>query len=105
VAEQEESRAPVRRRRLLGGIGASGLAAAAAVFGRADPAQALVQVVCCHLCFNPSHSEQECETGTHYVWTCSQTVNNRLNQCWCCEHGVTTATCSGVQYSSALCFT
>jgi hypothetical protein len=105
VPAQERPQSRPGRRRFLGGLGASGLAAAVAVFGRADPAYALVTVVCCHLCFSPSHSEQECETGRHYVWTCGRTVNGRLQQCWCCEHGVTTATCTGVQYSSALCFT
>jgi len=93
---------------LLGGIGASGLAAAMAVFGRSTEAAAsvspnLVTVVCCNLCFSPSHSELECETGTHYVWTCARTVNGRLQQCWCCEHGNSSGGCSGVQYSSALC--
>jgi hypothetical protein len=89
------------RRSFLAGIGASGLATAATIFGQATPASAIVSAGCCNLCFSPSHSVAQCETGRYYVWTCS--YNSEYLYCDCCEHGTTADSCSGVTYSSYSC--
>jgi hypothetical protein len=74
---------PRRRRRwFLGGIGASGLAAAAAVFGRSNPALAAYNVACCHLTFRPTRTISQCLSAIHYVWNCSHAGYVR---CQCCE--------------------
>jgi len=85
-------RAHVGRRRLLGGAGASALAAAVAVFGRPGPASALVAFGCCQLFFHPTLTLAACKTDnakqkiTHYVWTCSQGGTGFT--CSCCERYV-----------------
>jgi hypothetical protein len=71
----------VRRRRLLGGVGASGVAAAIAVFGRSSPAEAYVYA-CCHLEFHPTWSIRDCLNTYHYVWHCWHAGYVR---CQCCE--------------------
>lgn len=85
--EDAEGIPRIGRRRLLGGIGACGLATAATVFGFASPASATtVKYGCCHLCCRPSgHTLAQCETGPayFYVWTCAES-NGRT--CKCCEH-------------------
>ena len=71
------------RRRVLGGIGAGGLAAAGIVFGRPTAAYAVVNVECCHLCHNPSVSVDSCrKTKGHYIWGCERTA---AIYCLCCE--------------------
>lgn len=91
----------VGRRRFLGGVGASGLAAAGVVFGFAGPAQALVPVGCCTLCCKSTGSLGSCESGSHYVWSC--TIENDLI-CDCCEHGNPCSTgCNSSNYSTAYC--
>ncbi|HEX6681243.1 MAG TPA: hypothetical protein VF062_00495 [Candidatus Limnocylindrales bacterium] len=77
----------VGRRRLLAGVGASGLATAIAVFGRASAAQAY-RYGCCNLIFRNNLSMGGCmnsSTSNHsyYVWYCAYT--SRLD-CSCCEH-------------------
>ncbi|GAA0958990.1 hypothetical protein [Virgisporangium aurantiacum] len=72
----------VRRRRLLGGVGASGIAAAIAVFGRSGPAAAAYQYACCHLQFHPTKSISYCLGTYHYVWHCWHAGYVR---CQCCE--------------------
>jgi len=69
------------RRRILAGIGASGVAAAVAVFGRSGPADAIGGYGCCNLQYPPSVSVSSCLNGRHYVWYCGL---NEL-QCQCCE--------------------
>lgn len=91
----------VGRRGFLAGIGASGLATAATLFGQATPAYATVPAGCCNLCFKPSHSLSQCETGTYYMWACA--YNSDFLFCYCCEHGTSGANCSGVTYSSYDC--
>ena len=71
----------VRRRRLLGGVGASGVAAAIAVFGRSGPAAAY-DYACCHLQFHPTWSISGCLNTYHYVWHCWHAGYVR---CQCCE--------------------
>ena len=71
----------VGRRRILAGIGASGLAAAVAVFGRSGAANAIPGFGCCNLAFTPTGSVSSCLNGNHYVWYCGL---NEL-QCQCCE--------------------
>ena len=76
------------RRRLLAGIGASGLAAAIAVFGRGTAAQA-ANYGCCTLIYNPpnmslgSCQSVRSENEGYYTWYCS--INNNRD-CACCEH-------------------
>lgn len=89
------------RRGFLAGVGASGLATAATIFGQATPASALVNAGCCNLCFSPSHSVSQCETGTYYVWSCP--YGSEFLYCNCCEHGTSGDNCIGVTYSSYSC--
>jgi hypothetical protein len=86
------------RRRILGAIGASGLATAGVVFGRPSAAHA-VRVGCCNLCHNPSMSVRQCRTyGSHYVWGCTQTSTI---SCLCCE--TRTGRCDYTVSSAASC--
>jgi hypothetical protein len=77
----------VGRRRLLAGAGASGLAAAMAVFGRGTPAFA-ANWHCCNLVHNPPNmSFSSCTTTSgsydhYYNWYCTE----RYLRCQCCEH-------------------
>ncbi|MBF9132831.1 hypothetical protein I0C86_28310 [Plantactinospora sp. S1510] len=70
------------RRRIFAGIGASGLAAAVAVFGRSGPAAAAYAYACCSLEFHPTMSVSACKSGSHYVWHCWHAGYVR---CQCCE--------------------
>ncbi|GAA2408911.1 hypothetical protein [Nonomuraea africana] len=73
----------MRRRRFLGGLGATGLTAAAVMFGRPEAAQAAVAWRCCHLCQSPSISLSTCKSYSgHYLWYCN--AEARI-QCQCCE--------------------
>jgi hypothetical protein len=72
----------VRRRRFLSGVGATGLAAAVAVFGRSTAASATYNVGCCTLQFTPTKTIAQCLAGRHYVWYCSHAG---YVQCQCCE--------------------
>lgn len=94
----------VGRRRFFGGLGAGGLAVAGAVFGRATPAEALIAVGCCNLCWDPSGTLSQCQSGTHYTWSCSITGGNHV-VCTCCEHGATQDICRDVTSSWAGCQT
>jgi hypothetical protein len=90
------------RRGILGGIGASGLAAAGVVFGQSTPASALVPVECCTLCYASTHDIWSCESGAYYAWGCYFTSGGYSWYCECCEHG--TGGCGGgFQYSTAYC--
>jgi hypothetical protein len=73
----------VRRRRFLGGVGASGLAAATVAFGRPTAANATVAWRCCNLCYSPNTTLTTCKgTSGHYLWYCNAETNI---QCQCCE--------------------
>lgn len=90
------------RRRFLAGVGAGGLATAGTVFGFASPASALVKAGCCTLCCKPSHSLSTCESGSHYVWECTE--SSGFLYCNCCEHGSPcTKGCNSSNYSSYQC--
>lgn len=105
VKAQQESdqgdRRRLGRRGFLTGIGAGGLATAGAVFGFTPPASALVSAGCCGLCCNPSHSVSTCESGSYYVWECSESY---YLFCSCCEHGNPCGVgCNTSNYSSYSC--
>ena len=91
----------VGRRRFLGGMGAGGLATAAAVFGFTPDASALVDEGCCTLFCKPTHNLSQCETGSHYVWECTE--SGGFLYCNCCEHGNPGAGCNSSNYSSYSC--
>lgn len=98
-AESRNGRASVRRRRFLGGLGASGLATAAAVFGGARAANAYT-AGCCALAYSPTMSVSQCVSNArYYMWTCSnpQYPGDRLHACDCCE----AENSSGQYYASA----
>ncbi len=80
------------RRRILGTIGAGGLATAAAVFGRSAPAFA-GNYGCCNLAFTPGSSRyigwSSCTSYRlcpnclgKYIWYCSKSPSM---DCGCCE--------------------
>jgi len=86
AAEESKGTKPrYARRRILQGIGAGGLASAATVFGFASPASARGIFACCRLCCTPNsgHTLAQCETGSYYVWTCTDSAGGT---CYCCEH-------------------
>jgi hypothetical protein len=72
------------RRRILAGLGASGLAAAAATFTRGTPALAADEG-CCGLAHPPGTSGyvsySYCQAHHSYIWNCS--IGTR--DCACCE--------------------
>lgn len=83
------------RRRFLTGIGATGLAVAAATFGRSTPAFAVDTDYCCDLrhppgddCFIASFAT--CEADMSYTWSCKLPKNNPPLLCQCCETKVHT---------------
>jgi hypothetical protein len=76
------------RRRFLTGVGATGLAVAAATFGRPTGAFAVTEV-CCDLYHGPGSdcytSYPTCSTmASPYIWTCMQR-KPRVLMCHCCE--------------------
>jgi hypothetical protein len=99
-ASHAEHKRSMLRRGFLGSLGAGSLATAATLFGRATPAEALVTAGCCNLCHNPGNFST-CDTGTHYLWECA--YDSDFLFCYCCEHGTTADTCSGVTASAYTC--
>lgn len=86
--ESAKRRTSVLRRRFLGGLGASGLATAAAVFGGERAANAYYTAGCCTLAYAPTVTVSQCiNTGRYYMWTCSnpQYPGDRVHACDCCE--------------------
>lgn len=77
----------VGRRRLLSGVGAGGLAAAVAVFGRSTPSFA-ANWHCCNLIHNPPNmSLSECKyTSGSYTYYYNWTCRDGSKTCQCCEH-------------------
>ena len=88
MPSESEGRPSTSRRRFLTGIGASGLAVAAAVFGRSTPAFATTNVGCCALehgpddqCYKPFAT---CAARpSPWIWSCKRTNPPLL--CQCCE--------------------
>jgi hypothetical protein len=72
------------RRGFLGTLGAGGITAATAVFGRSEPAYALCQKNCCELANCPNVSYSYCSAHANYIWAC--TAEGGLI-CNCCEAG------------------
>jgi hypothetical protein len=74
----------IGRRRILGGIGASGLAAAVATFAQSTPAFAAYQG-CCGLAHPPGTpgyvSYSTCRAHAAYIWNCASGTLG----CACCE--------------------
>lgn len=70
------------RRRFLGLMGASGLGAAAAVFGPAGEAQALCSKYCCDLAVCPNITYAKCAENDYYTWGCRWSGKVI---CYCCE--------------------
>lgn len=102
VTDGDSGNSKVGRRRFLGGVGMSGLAAAGVIFGFAKPALALVSAGCCTLCCNPSQSMSQCESGSYYVWSCSE--SGGFLYCDCCEHNSPCSYgCNSTHFSSYSC--
>ncbi|MFJ8544422.1 hypothetical protein ACIRFH_20785 [Streptomyces sp. NPDC093586] len=84
-ADAAEPKLRLGRRRVLGGLGASGLVAAAGVFSSASPAAADSDN-CCNLAHPPGTSGYTtmtyCRAHLGYLWSCS--MSGTLH-CSCCE--------------------
>lgn len=83
------------RRGFLGALGAGGLTAASAVFGRSEPAYAICRSNCCNLLVCPDISMTTCRNNADYIWGCSMSA---FLHCVCCE-----AHYGGRQHSSLEC--
>jgi hypothetical protein len=84
---------PTSRRGLLARVGATGLATAALIFGKAAPAPAHAGThYCCSLVMAVHCSMRFCATHGDYIWRC--TYGSR--RCSCCEDysGCSAVTCS-----------
>lgn len=69
------------RRRLLASLGASGLAAAAMIFGHTTDAAALYPYGCCELIYPDNVDFSRCEFYGEYTWICQYGAQ----ECYCCE--------------------
>jgi hypothetical protein len=69
------------RRGLLAGLGASGLATAAMIFGRTTDAEALYYYGCCRLKYDNNVDFGRCEAYGEYTWICQYGAQ----ECYCCE--------------------
>jgi hypothetical protein len=77
------------RRGFLGTLGAGGLTAASAVFGKSTPAYAVCYRNCCALAWCPSVTFEFCSTrSSPYIWNCSASTTL---WCRCCEAGYMTS--------------
>jgi hypothetical protein len=104
AAVRGKRRWKLTRRGFLGGVGATGLATAAVAFGPAVSAEALVDVLCCHLCKYPSGGQLQCQNHAHsYTWYCSVVVSGRLYECTCCENNFSNG-CASVTQSYGICY-
>ncbi|TDC69474.1 twin-arginine translocation signal domain-containing protein [Actinomadura sp. GC306] len=83
------------RRGFLGALGAGGLTAASAVFGKSEPAYALCKKNCCNLYVCPNISISTCRANADYIWGCAMSA---YLHCSCCE-----AHYSGKQHSAFEC--
>ena len=91
------------RRRVLGGLGAGGLAAAMTVFGKSAAYAGGGQWQCCYLaCGAPTVSMSTCLNANHYVWSC--TTSGGFLWCRCCEiYGTRAGCCCGYKQSAGSC--
>jgi hypothetical protein len=74
------------RRKLLAGIGATGLLASAGIFGSEGTALAapyLCSSGCCGLLYCPNESINTCRAHASYIWYCSN--QSGTFGCECCE--------------------
>jgi hypothetical protein len=78
---RSETEPRTTRRSFLRRLGASGLAASAAVFGRADADEAVYARGCCNLGF-PARNWNECKKWCNYTWRC---LSGCCSVCRCCE--------------------
>ena len=83
------------RRGFLGALGAGGLTAASAIFGKSAPAYAICQKNCCSLAVCPNVSMTTCRNNADYIWGCAMSA---YLHCSCCE-----AYYSGTQHSAYSC--
>ena len=97
------ARRKVLRRRFLGGMGASGLAAAMTVFGKTPAYAGAGWWQCCYLaCGAPTVSMSTCLNANHYVWSC--TTSGGFLWCRCCEiYGTKSGCCCGYRASAGQC--
>jgi hypothetical protein len=96
VAEGRESALrKVARRGFFGTLGAGGLTAASALFGRSTPAYAICNRECCALLVCPNVSMATCRANQDYIWSCAASPRRG---CSCCE-----AYYSGKQHSAYSC--
>ena len=100
ITETTQERAPrglgrFARRGFLGTLGAGGLTAASALFGRGQAAYAICNTNCCNLAVCPNISYATCSAHAYYIWYCSA---NAYLHCSCCE-----STYGGYQRSAANC--
>jgi len=87
---EKSTRHKFGRRRFLAGIGASGLAVAAATFGRSTPAFA-ASCGCCNLAHCPPNTSYSgCMDHATYSWRCYYSSGGYPWQCQCCEQNGTT---------------
>ena len=87
AAETDGPRLTLGRRRILSGVGASGLMAAAGIFASSSPAAAADNDGCCNLANKPGSagyvSRAYCTDHMDYVWVCS--TEPGYLRCSCCE--------------------
>jgi hypothetical protein len=84
MAEQSATPSRLGRRGLIRGIGAGGLAAAAAVVVGQRPAEAAItpqQYLCCNLAEQPTFPYSVCRDHASYIWGCY----SGSQFCQCCE--------------------
>jgi hypothetical protein len=88
------------RRRFIGWLGASGLMAAAGVFGTPIVASAILCGTCCNLNVCPPNQTITYCMGVpgSYTWVCG---NCRTGTCYCCE--CAPSGCSGMSCSNPGC--
>lgn len=72
----------VARRGFLGTLGAGGLTAASAVFGKSASAYGVCHRECCTLEVCPNITMATCRANAYYVWSC---VVSPRRGCSCCE--------------------
>jgi hypothetical protein len=87
------------RRKILAGIGVTGLAASAAVFGSQESASASPLLCtgggCCNLAHCPPNTSWSyCQSHAAYIWYCDV---SGTTMCACCET-------SGDRYSGVTCY-
>lgn len=93
----------IGRRGFMSGVGATGLTAAIAVFGRTPAANAAyTRAACCNLCSGvPGMTYLDClNCSPYYVWQCQVDSDS---SCRCCECGNGSGGCAGVTGNALRC--